>query len=163
MAKLPIAYIETTIPSYLTSRPSSNLIIAAHQQITREWWQTASQRYQMVISDVVLAEASAGDPAMAQQRMAILANLPSLPPSTDAAELAENYDRVFRFPVNLKTDLLHLAYAVIYGVDYLVTWNCAHLANPHIVRQVERINQFQNRQTPLIITPEDMLEWEKEH
>src|SRR5207248_117292 len=100
-----------------------------------QWWQTAHDRYALVVSRAVLGEVSAGNPKVAAQRLDKLAGLPILPPVPETEELALKYNGELQFPPAVSADLLHLAYCVVYELNYLVMWNCAHLANPHIIRR----------------------------
>jgi predicted nucleic acid-binding protein len=121
-------YLETTVVSYLTSRPSRDIVVAGHQEVTREWWDSHSERFEVVASQLVLQEAALGDPQAAQRRLDLLTQVQLLP-TTDAAEqLALALVREQALPSSASEDALHLAIAVTGGVDYLVTWNCRHLA-----------------------------------
>jgi hypothetical protein len=122
----PSAYLETTIPSYLTAWPSRDLIVATHQQITKDWWRTAPGRYELYISQTVLDEATAGDPDAGGERLALLRGVSVLPPSDDTQPLATADVDLLHLPPRAIADSLHLAYAVRYEVDYLVTWNMRH-------------------------------------
>src|SRR5580698_6235117 len=108
-------YPETTIPSYLTSRPSRDLIIAGHQQITRDWWETRAKNFQLYISQLVIDEASAGDPTAARQRLKILQDLPLLNITPDVAELAAQFLASGKIPRKGATDAAHIAIAAVHG------------------------------------------------
>jgi hypothetical protein len=137
---MPTVYLETTIPSYLTARPSRDLIIAAHQQITHEWWRNAGDRFDLYISEAVLAEIRAGDPDAAACRLAIVDGLPLLALNEDVRTLVHAYDQRLRLGEHARAGLPHLAFAVAYAMDYLVTWNCAHLANGEVIRRLREVN-----------------------
>ena len=155
---MPTVYLETTIPSYLAARPSRDLIIAAHQQITHEWWRNAGNRFDLDISEAVLAEIRAGDPDAAARRLAIVDGLPILALNEDVRALVHAYDQRLRLGEHARADLPHLAFAVAYAMDYLVTWNCAHLANGEVIRRLRDVNVGLQRTTPIIVTPEELLE-----
>src|SRR5438128_1145210 len=108
-------YIETTIPSYLVARPSRDLVTAAHQQITHEWWPTAKDRFELYISEAVLKEIRGGDPAYAARRMAIVTDLDILAFSSDVDSLAREYERRLVLTGSAVTDLAHFAFAVAYN------------------------------------------------
>ena len=155
---MPTVYLETTIPSYLAAYPSRDLIIAAHQQITHEWWREVRQRFEVYISEAVLAEIRAGDPDAAARRLAIVDGLPILALNEDVRALVHAYDQRLRLGERARADLPHVAFAVAYAMDYLVTWNCAHLANGEVIRRLREVNIELQRPTPIIVTPEELLE-----
>lgn len=125
----PRVYIETTIPSYLTSRPHPNLIIAAHQQITQTWWEVRRKHFGLFVSPFVVEEAGDGDEEAARKRLAVLDGIPQLV-VTDAAErLAAVLLTKGAIPKTVATDAAHVAVATVHRMDYLLTWNCKHLAN----------------------------------
>ena len=153
----PRLYLETTVPSYLTSRPSRDLIIAGHQQITRDWWENRRQDFQVYISQLVLDEAGAGDPVAARQRLRALQFLPLLDITLEVAELTSGILASGKIPRNAATDAAHIAIAAVHGMDFLVTWNCAHIANAAIVRALASICREHACECPVICTPEELL------
>jgi hypothetical protein len=155
---MPRVYLETTIPSYLAAYPSRDLIIAAHQQITHEWWREAQNRFEVYISEAVLDEIRSGDPSAVTRRLAIVEKLPILEISDDVRGLVHLYDQRLGLVGRARADLPHFAFAVAYAMDYLVTWNCAHIANGEIVWRLRDVNAKLERFTPLIVTPEEVLE-----
>ena len=155
---MPDVYLETTIPSYLAARPSRDLVIAAHQQITHEWWAHARERFDLYVSEAVLAEIRAGDPDAAAQRLDLVAGLPALEINDDIRALVSLYDERLGLVGRARADLPHFAFAVAYEMDYLLTWNCTHIANGEIVRRLMRVNAELRRFTPLVVTPEGILE-----
>ncbi|MEK8022835.1 MAG: type II toxin-antitoxin system VapC family toxin [Candidatus Hydrogenedentota bacterium] len=122
-------YLETTVPSYLVARPVRDIVILAHQEITRFWWATRRSNYKLVISQPVLDECGEGDPEAASQRLALIRNLFMLSKTVEVEDLAVRYSKELGIPARAATDEAHLAYACVYRVDYLVTWNCKHIAN----------------------------------
>jgi len=151
-------YLETTIPSYLAAKASRDLIIAAHQQITQDWWQTAHNRFELYISEAVLDEVRAGDPEAIERRLRFIEGLPVLALNEDVRVLTRHYDKSLGLSGRARADIPHLAYAVSYRMDYLVTWNCSHIANGEMIRRLLTANVELNRSTPLIVTPEEILE-----
>lgn len=151
-------YVETTIPSYLAARPSRDLITAAHQQITHDWWETAADRFRLYVSEAVLEEIRAGDPDYVVRRLRVVAGLSVLAFSGDVEWLIRIYDRQLGLQGSARADLPHFAYAVAYNIDYLVTWNCAHIANGQVIRRLTRVNADIGRPTPVIVTPEELSE-----
>lgn len=150
-------YLETTIPSYLAAFPSRDLIIAAHQQITHDWWNTARQYFDLYISEPVLDEIRSGDPDAIMRRMDFVAGLPVLKLTDDVRQLVHEYDKRLGLIGRARADLPHFAFAVAYEMDYLVTWNCQHIANGEIIRRLGKANTELQRFTPLIVTPEEIL------
>jgi predicted nucleic acid-binding protein len=151
-------YIETTVISYLTARPSRDVVIAGHQQITREWWESRRERFEIVASQLVLQEASAGDQEAAQQRLAVLADVPLLELSEDAFVLAQALVDSGAVPRQAIEDAVHIAVAVANGVDYLMTWNYRHLANAAMRASIDRICRAAGYEPVVICTPEELLE-----
>jgi hypothetical protein len=151
-------YVETTIPSYLAAHPSRDLIIAAHQQITHEWWRTARDRFSLFVSEAVWDEIQAGDSGAASRRLEVVEGLPILAYSDDVMALVRAYDERLGFVGRARADIVHLALAVAYGMDYVVTWNCRHLANGETIRRLRDANEELHRATPIIVTPEELLE-----
>src|SRR5437762_2844213 len=125
----PTVYVETTVVSYLTARPSRDLVIAARQQITREWWATCRDRFEVYSSEHTTGEAAQGDPEFAAARLKELAALPQLKTSDEATSLAQRLLDAGAIPAQAEEDALHVAVAVVSGMDYLVTWNMRHIAN----------------------------------
>jgi predicted nucleic acid-binding protein len=155
---MPSVYVETTIPSYLAAAPSRDLIVAGQQQITHTWWQTARERFELFISEAVLQEIRAGDPVAAARRMELVKELAVLDVTKEADSLVEIYQRQFNLPHRAKADMVHIAVAVVYELDYVVTWNCKHIANWQILRRLMEVNHSLGRFTPLLYTPAEFLE-----
>ena len=154
---MPSVYLETTIPSYLAAHPSRDLVMAAHQQITQDWRRSAQQRFDLYISDAVLNELRGGDPDAAVRRLAMVDGLPALQINDDVRRLVREYDRRLGLVGRARADLPHFAFAVAYQMDYLVTWNCRHIANGEVIRRLLDANAELRRPTPLLVTPEEIL------
>ena len=150
-------YLETTIPSYLTAWPSRDLVIAGHQQMTEVWWRTRRDEFEICISQFVLDEASAGDAEAAQERLAILKPLPLLDISEAVLELASAILQSGIIPAKAAQDAAHIAISAVHGIDFLLTWNCAHIANAQIVKKVQAICTQHGFPCPLICTPEELM------
>ncbi len=151
-------YIETTVVSYLTARPSRDLIIAAHQQITHDWWNTRRTDYELCISELVLDEAGAGDAQAAQERLLVLQPMLVIETTTEAFELAEDLLRAGALPQKAADDALHIAVAATKAIPYLLTWNCRHLANAAMRPVIESVCVARGLKAPIICTPEELLE-----
>ena len=152
----PKVYLETTIISYLTAWPSRDLIKAAHQQLTREWWQIHS-RFELFVSQAVVQEAGGGDQDAAQRRLHVLEGIPILAMDRQTLALAHELTEQGPLPKKATVDALHIAVAVVNGMDYLLTWNCAHIANASMRSQIERVCRSRGYQPPVICTPEELM------
>lgn len=153
-------YIETTIVSYLVARPSRDLIVAGHQQTTHEWWQRRCDDSEMCMSQLVIQEASSGDPQAVHERLAILETMTLLEIPDRAVELAEFLVRHQALPEKAGNDALHIAVAATHRVPFLVTWNCRHLANAALRKRIETLCAAQGFAGPVICTPEELMELE---
>jgi hypothetical protein len=151
-------YIETTVVSYLTARPSRDVVIAGHQQVTHEWWDTRRENYELCVSQLVLDESGAGDPEAAQERLEVLRPMLVLETTAEALELAKELLRAGALPAKAADDALHIAVAATRGVPFLLTWNCRHLANAAMRRVIEAVCKAKGYTAPIICTPEELLE-----
>lgn len=151
------AYLETTFISYLVALPARDLVIAAHQQITRDWWNRRRGDFRLVISQVVLDEISAGDESEVRKRLELVRSIEVLGASPDAEALTAAIVEAGVFPKKAVRDAAHIAVATAHGVEYLVTWNCRHLANAQISRRVGRICIERGFVMPMICTPEELF------
>lgn len=151
-------YLETTIVSYYTSKPSRDIIVLAHQEITQEWWPKAVRKFNVFISEIVIEEAGMGDEEAAKKRLEELKSFPHLELSDKVENLAQVYMERLEIPEKSFRDAAHLAVASVYDIDYLVTWNCAHLANGEVIKKLMKINKSFDIQTPIICTPEELME-----
>ena len=154
----PSVYVETTIVSYLTARPSRDLIISARQQITREWWATSREQYEMYSSEHMDGEASKGDPKAAAERLEALQDLPRLKTTDSATVLAQRLLDVGAIPLEAEEDALHVAIAVVNSIDYLVTWNMRHIANATMRHKIDDCCREAGYDPTTICTPGDLME-----
>ena len=154
----PLAYIETSVVSYLTARPSRDVVIAAYQEITREWWRDAPDRFDLVASALVVAEARAGDPDAARIRLEALEAVTLLDATPDAENLANALVEAGAVPRQAADDAAHIAIAVTNGVDFLVTWNFRHIANAAMRARIERVCRGAGYEPPVICTPNELME-----
>jgi len=150
-------YIETSIASYLTSRPSRDVRAAAWQQLTSQWWDEARTEYEVFASELVLVEASAGDPEAASHRLAALEELPELPIDGEAQALAARLISEGGIPPAAEADALHVAVAAVHGMDYLLTWNCRHIDNARTKPLLRSICAVAGYACPEICTPMELL------
>jgi hypothetical protein len=150
-------YLETTFISYLVARPSRDLLVAAHQQATQNWWDNRRGDFENCVSQVVIDEASAGDPAEVQKRLAIIVGLPALEITEDAEVLTEAVVAAGILPAHAVRDAAHVAVAAVHAIDYLLTWNCRHLANAQIARRIAVVCEKLGHRMPIICTPEELM------
>lgn len=150
-------YLEPTFVSYLVALPARDLVIAAHQQVTRDWWHRRRTQFRLVISQVVLDEVSAGDESEVRKRLELVKPLDVLSASPDAEALTAAIVESRVLPKNAVRDAAHIALATVHGIQYLLTWNCRHLANAQISRRVARICSEYGFVIPAICTPEELM------
>lgn len=151
-------YIETTVVSYLTARPSRDVVIAGHQQVTHEWWDTCRAGYELCLSQLVLDESAAGDAQAAQDRLTLLRPMLVLETGLDALGLARDLLHAGALPAKAADDALHIAVAATHRARYLLTWNCRHLANATMRPVIESVCISTGFVAPIICTPEELLE-----
>ena len=154
---LPKLYLETTIPSYLTARRSRDLRLAAHQEVTEEWWNDHRQEYDLFTSAFTREEAAEGNPVLAAARLAVLDCVPVLPITEEVDDLAGELLEGELIPAKAAVDAFHIAIAAVHGMDLLLTWNCTHIHNLSIVRRVERICAAAGFACPVICNPDELL------
>ena len=153
----PKLYLETTVPSYLTAWPSRDLIRAGHQQITREWWQTRRDNFDIYISQFVLDEAGAGDTEAARERLAALQDFPLLDITDEVGGLAAALIASLALPAKAATDAAHIALAAVHGMHFLLTWNCTHIANAEMAVAIDGVCRERGFSCPVICTPEELM------
>jgi predicted nucleic acid-binding protein len=154
---IPKIYVETSIISYLAARLSKDLIVAANQQLTQEWWEENASQFDLYISRLVIEEARAGDNNAAQKRLRLLDSLPLLDVTNDALKLANRFLDTGLLPHKASRDAAHIAIAACHGIDYLLTWNCRHLANATLRQDITNICHSFGYESPVICTPQELL------
>ena len=160
MSTKPRAYVETSIVSYLAARPSRDIVLAAHQAVTREWWASRGD-YELYTSQFVLDEAAAGDVKAAKERLSALDEAVLLDVTDDAIGLAEHLVRGGGLPAKARVDALHVAMAAVHGMDFLLTWNCTHIANATLRGRIENICRVAGFEPPVICTPLELPKEER--
>ena len=149
-------YIETSIIGYLTARSTGDVIFQARQKLTRRWWDDRRASYELFVSQFVINEASAGDSSAAQERLAVLDSIPLLDAShREVDSLADLLIARHLLPQKARADAQHIAVATVFGVDYLLTWNCRHIANADRLPGVYATMRGEGYEPPLIVTPEE--------
>jgi predicted nucleic acid-binding protein len=150
-------YIETSILGYLTARPSRNLILVANAEVTREWWDKRRSEFDLYTSQAVLQEVAQGDAEIATQRLEILRGFPLLDLNQAVFDLAEQFMARSNLPAKADVDAVHIAASTVHGMDYLLTWNCKHIANPRIQRKLAEISLDLGYELPILCTPYELL------
>ena len=152
----PKIYLETTIISYLAARPSKDLITAAHQQVTHDWWQNRRLDFDLFSSQLVIQESSAGDATVVKKRLQLLSDISLVQVNVDCVSLGRALVERGPIPEKAAVDALHIAIATVHGMDYLLTWNCKHIANAEMQTAVNRICRSAGYEPPVICTPEEL-------
>ena len=153
----PKVYLETTIPSLLTAWPNRDVVVLGQQQATRDWWNQHRHKYELFISDLVAVESRRGDPVAAGERDAVLATCSLLNIPEGAQSLAERILSTKLMPPNATADALHVAIATVHAMDFLLTWNCRHIANATVVERVRDVCKQAGYQPPVICTPFELM------
>ena len=148
-------YLETSIISYLRQKPSSHVVTAARQLLTYRWWTDERANYQLVVSQYVIDEASSGEPALAADRLLTLEGIPALPHDPEIVRIAKAIMAIGVLPLKAEVDALHIATVAYHRVEYLLTWNCRHIANAKILPRIHAVLSGMGIPIPIICTPEE--------
>jgi len=155
---LPKIYLETSVISYLIARPSRDPVIAVHQELTRKWWERRRHEFDLYVSSEVINEIGRGNREAARQRLDLVAGLPVLDADPRSEALTIEILRTSVLPPTAAADAAHIAIAVIYAMDFLVTWNCRHIANGFVQRRIARLLRDRSLEPPIVVTPEELME-----
>lgn len=158
MKRKPTIYVETSIISYLAAKPSPDLMTAACQHVTAEWWEGSRKLYDAVTSALVVAESREGDQRTARERLDLLRGIPVLRATDRVKELARALIKEGALPHKAQADALHIAIAAVHKVDYLLTWNCRHIDNPATKPFVRKVCASEGYVCPEICTPFEIME-----
>ncbi|MYF11235.1 MAG: type II toxin-antitoxin system VapC family toxin [Gammaproteobacteria bacterium] len=150
-------YIESSVISYLAARPSRDLVIAGHQAVTAEWWKNHRSRYDVYVSPLVEEEISAGDASAAAERLAVIADIPSVSIAPEAGSLASAILSSKAVPTNSVRDALHIAIAATQGIDYLITWNFKHINNASTRNMIVSVVSDSGLICPVLCSPEELM------
>lgn len=150
-------YIESTIPSYVVARPARDLLQAARQQLTRDWWDLKRDQHDLFASQVVLDEIAGGDPEIARQRLELVSQITLLDLTDDAHALTKDILRSGALPPEADRDAAHIALATVHEMDILLSWNCRHIANAAIQPRLRKLADAAGFILPVICTPEELL------
>ena len=151
-------YIESTFPSYVVARPARDLLQAARQQLTRDWWELKREKHELFTGQLVLDEIAFGEPEMARRRLELVADLTLLESTEEAGRLPRNIMDSGLLPAKAEGDGAHIALATVHQMDILLTWNCRHIANAFIRGRLRRLIAACGYSTPTICTPEELLQ-----
>lgn len=151
-------YVETSVISYLTARPSRDLVMAAHQEVTREWWQNQRSAFELFFSEAVRNEAAMGDMQAAAQRLAVLDEMQLLEIPLDALDLANALVLATALPEKAQVDALHIAIAAFEKMDFVLTWNFKHIANAQSAVKVRQVCESFDLACPVLCSPLELLE-----
>jgi hypothetical protein len=151
-------YIESTIPSYVVARPARDLLQAARQQMTKDWWETKRQQHELFTGQLVLDEIAFGEPEMASRRLELVADLALLQSTEEACKLTQSIMDSRLLPAKAGGDAAHIALATFHKMDILLTWNCRHIANAFILGRLRRLIEADGYSVPTICTPEELLQ-----
>jgi hypothetical protein len=154
----PKIYIETSIPSYLTAKPSSDVRVTANCAVTTEWWEVRRPAFELFISEFVLAEVALGDPEVAKRRLDAISGITELEVTEEVRALGKALVSEGAIPATAEIDAYHIAVAAVNGVDYLLTWNCTHIANAVMRAKIEAVCRRHGYEPPIICTPQELME-----
>ncbi len=158
----PVVYIETSVISYLVARPSRDVVVAAYQEVTREWWRVAASRFSLVASELVVTESGAGDKEAARERLEALKAVTLLNVTEEAEDFTRRLLVLGAVPGQAAVDAAHIAFASTNDADDLITWNFRHIANAAIRSRIERACRQNGYQPPIICTPSELMEVDHE-
>jgi hypothetical protein len=149
-------YIESTIPSYVVARPARDLLQAARQQLTKDWWDLKRANHELFTSQVVLDEITDGEAGMAQQRLDLMAAIPLLDLTDEANSLTKAILASGLLPAEADRDAAHIALATVHEMDVLLSWNCRHIANAAIQARLRRLAEKAGFALPVLCTPDEL-------
>lgn len=150
-------YIETSIVSYITARPSRDVVISANQILAQEWWEDYRHEFDLYISELVTDESSKGNAEMAKKRLDLVKNVPFLENNDKVKNLAKEILARNILPVKATLDVFHIAITAVHNIDFLLTLNCKHIANAFIYRRVEEVCRSFGFEPPIVCTPQEIL------
>ncbi|MBC6472667.1 MAG: type II toxin-antitoxin system VapC family toxin [Hormoscilla sp. GM102CHS1] len=150
-------YIETSILGYLTARTTKNAIVASNIALTKDWWELRRSAFTLYVSQLVMSEAARGDAEMAAARLKAISGLPLLEVTSAVGELASQFMLRSNLPDKASDDSIHIALATVSQIDYLLTWNCKHIANAQLQKKLREISGDFGWTLPIICTPYELM------
>jgi len=154
----PKLYLETSIISYLAAKPSRNIIVAGHQAVTHHWWDHYRRECDLYTSEIVINEIQLGDPEMVQERLVFVEGITELNITEEVDAFAIRLIQEGPLPEKARLDAFHIAAAIIHGMDYLLTWNCRHIANAHFYGNINSLCAIIGYERVIICTPDELAE-----
>lgn len=154
----PKIYVETSVVSYLVARPSNDVRVVANQAITIAWWDERRPAFDLFVSEFVLAEAALGDPSASRLRLEVLKDIPRLETTEEVRRLGNALITEGPIPDSAEVDAYHIAIATVNGMDYLITWNCTHIANAVMRSDIETVCRNYGYEPPTICTLQELME-----
>ena len=152
----PSVYVETSVISYYTARSSRDIVTAARQTLTQEWWQDGRNRFDLYVSVLVVEEAKSGGTEAARRRLSAISGLPILEINDTAEKLAKRFLEEIAIPASSPEDALHIALATVHGMDFLLTWNFRHINNAEMKTRIRTIIEAAGYESPVICSPEEL-------
>ena len=149
-------YIESTIPSYVVARAARDLLQAARQQLTKDWWDLKREKHELFTSQVVLDEIASGEAVMARQRLELMAQIELLDLTGEANSLTKEILGSGLLPADADRDAAHIALATVHEMDILLSWNCRHIANAAIQARRRRLAEKAGFALPVLCTPDEL-------
>lgn len=149
-------YIESTIPSYVVARPARDLLQAARQQVTKDWWDLKRAKHELFTSQVVLDEIASGEAAMARQRLALMAGIALLRSTDEVETLTQHILDSGLLPPDADRDAAHIALATVHQMDILLSWNCRHIANAAIQARMRALAEKSSFTLPVLCTLDEL-------
>ena len=152
----PSVYVETSVIGYYTARPSRDIVTAARQALTQEWWENARNKYELYVSVLVVEESKGGGTDAAQRRLSAISELPILEINDAAEQLAKRLLDEGTIPAGNPEDALHISLATVHGMDYLLTWNFRHINNAEMKARIRAVIEAAGYESPVICSPEEL-------
>ena len=149
-------YVETSVISYYTSRASRDIVTAARQTLTQEWWEDARDKFDLCVSVLVVEEAKGGGAEAARKRLAAISGLPVLEINDATERLAKRFLDEGAIPGSSPEDALHISLATVHGMDFLLTWNFRHINNAEMKTRIRTIIEAAGYESPVICSPEEL-------
>lgn len=156
MKKLSV-YLESSFVSYLTNRRSRDTLVSAHQDVTQLWWTMRREDFELFVSDLVISEIGSGDTEASKRRLEVVQDVQILTATEAVGHLTHRILEKKIVPSKAAIDAAHMAFAAVKGIDYLLTWNCKHIANVEIARTLRNVIESEGYEAPLICTPLELL------
>lgn len=154
----PKVYIETSIVSYLAAKPSGDVRVTANRDATIEWWKVRGPAFELFISEFVLVESALGDSAAAKRRLEAIEGIPKLEATEAVRVLGQTLVSEGAVPAKSEIDAYHIAIAAVHGMEYLLTWNCTHIANAVMRATIESVCRRSGYEPSIICTPQELME-----